>query len=1525
MNIINEPCGNVNLLANSIHCFRERMKEMSTNPPGHHGSGNWPPKSPFSPPKPDDDDEMEDDDDMQEDDEMEEDDDDDDEMDDDNEPLTRPRFMFGEKPDASKSNLGVQNPTAPAFPQGESTGPPFKFDVKPDAFKSNLGVQNPKEPAYSKGGRIIDESTDKSYLKICGAYKDSCDRLQAEQSKNETLQSNNATLQSMNETLQAQIDKLNIDISRDGVLWKGSLHRANNEKGILSDQVAELNGKLEKTEEALKEKVPNAQFYLDQISAKDAIIEKCSRENEQYLDQVKQLQNQAGVPQDQARKLQEMVTTLEMTNQGQRAIIVANDETLAWMRKEYDEAKDELTKGKSKWNNSLRAKDAELAKKTVEISEKQLDYDLFKRKAHQTLQSRDKTIAESKAREQTKDLQLIQLQAQLSGASTQSEPLNMDTVKAIQERNEEIANYQAKEQAREQEMSQLRADFEKKFKDIIAHAEAEVAKRDTQIAEYQAREGAKDRDIWNMQTERIGATEKFHKVDNERKVLRGKLESANAARATMDQEITKLKAELRTASGSDNTLRAEANDIIQAQLKQIDEQNNELALGYQLVPDLYGQIAAKDEEINQLRAGRSATSSDNFDALKAGAEEEIEVRDRTIDDQKKELASALATVNELRSQIDAKDQEINQLRADRSSTLPDDFDDVREDAEEKIEIRDRVIEEQRNDLANAATTIKELRDKVDAKDQEVAQLKAERSGVSSDDLHAVRKDAEETIKVRDRAIEDQKKDLANALTAMEELRGKIDAKDQEVAQLKAERSGISSHEYEAWKTQMEGAIQARDRTIEELKIELTNKGITIEEYRGREQARDQEIDRLTNASNALKNAKDQETAQIAQLAKDHDDASKQRDQKIKEQDQQMTEMGNTLNHLHTTVQAKDEEIVRLTNASNALKNAKDQETAQIAQLAKDHDDASKQRDQKIEEQNQQMTEMGNTVNHLRATVQAKDEEIVRLTNASNALQAAKDQEIAQLAKGRDDALKQRDQKIKEQDQKITEMGSTIDGLRGTVQAIDEEIVRLTNASNALKDAKDQEIAQLAKERDDASAQVSILKTKTEEAVQDLNQMIKEQNEETTTEDRVQYRDQKIKEQNEEITRMGNTIDELRTTVQVKDKKISDLHRKVQAVEDQIKASVNAENQLTNLVDDQKQTIKDKQQTIIDLHKTLQDLRAQIKLHEMEKEEISKLLEGNQSESAGGNLTKSFEQQKASYEKKLSDQRRDNKQAHMAYQAFVDNKFGDLESAMEGIPNEINGLHRFVQDLAQTSTDLQDELNAAIRKSNQKTQTDAATEVTDARPKAPTMMDAATQVEAGDDKRPDNELRQFSPQLPPVRNLRRMVPQRIWWSSSESEEEEVPQPPPRVIRRRRQSSSPVAVVRTRNASTQTQTGKPATSDMGTQTAGERKRVAVNRGTQTDPIHPPPAIAGAPTSPQISSWRRVPWWLLLLVLAVLLAAALSGISAHQERMMWLGANDYTRRAVVSVRVGGGTGTKVPAWLWREPLVTMTNRYF
>ncbi|KAL9006036.1 MAG: hypothetical protein Q9188_001214 [Gyalolechia gomerana] len=1117
-------------------------------------------------------------------------------------------------------------------------------DEKNEASKSNSDRQI---PVYTD-----EDSIEIPYLKLCEVYKEACDKIQTEKEKNATLKSKNATLQS-------RIAKLNTEASRDLELYKESMANANSENEILEDTITEVESELEEVKAALKKNVPNAQIYLDEISAKDATIEKCNQENANYLDQV--------------GKLQEKVTTLETTNQEQRATIVNKDETVSWLRKENDGMKDELTKGQSKWNTSLRVKDAELAKKIVEISEKQLDNDLYKRQAIQTLRARDKTIEESKAREQAKDQQIIQLQAQLSVASSQSEPLNVDVIKAVQERNEAIAKYQAKEQALGQEMSELRANAEKRFKDVIAHAEAEVAKRNTQIEEYKGKEGVKDREI---QTERIRATDKFHKLDNEHKAVRAQLDSANAAMETKVQEITKLKAELSKASEPDTTLKAQLDEAIRAHVRQIEGQKNELINASKTVEDLCGKMAAKDQEIWQLKADRSGTSSDEFNALKAGAEEEIEVRNRTIEDQKK-------------------------------------------------------------DLAHARTAIEELRGKVNAKDQEIVQLKAERSSVSPDEYEAWKTQMEEAIQERDRTIEELKKESTNQGIAIDEHRGREQAKDREIVQLKAERSSVSPNEYEAWKTQMEEAIQARDRTIEELKKELANQGIAVDEHRGREQAKDQEI------------------------------------------------------------------------------------------------------------------------------------------------------------------------------------------------------VRLTDASNALKDAKDQEIAQLAKERDDASEQVSFLRTTIEEAAQHRDQKIKEQNEETTTEKPIHDRDQKIKEQNQEITKMGDTIDGLRLTVEAKVDEISKLNQRIHKAEGESKVSASAKNELENHIGDQTQTIEKRDQTIRDLHKTVRDLKDQIKVHEIEKQEISRTLNGNQSENVG-DLAKSIKREKASHAKKLLEVRKEFNKERMNYNEVVEKEFAGLEEAMAGLQKDVDSLERLVLELRQTSKDLQDEVEAATRKNNG-TQRDAVTKIAEAGAKPPTMTDAATQVEAGEEKRPDNELRQFSPPLPTLRTVKGR-PDMVWFVSSESEEEP-PRPQPRFRRRRRKSSSPVALIRTSKASTQTDDQpkasqasaqptmvvKSETSDMGTQTDGERKRVTVNRGTQTVPIHPPPSITGAATSPQTSAWQHVPWWLLLLVLAVLLAAALSGLSAHRERTMWLAANDCARRAVISVRVGGGTGTKVPAWLWREPLVNLTNRYF
>ncbi|KAL8945049.1 MAG: hypothetical protein Q9216_000033 [Gyalolechia sp. 2 TL-2023] len=1140
-------------------------KKKSAKPHGHRGSGKYPSKSPYSPPRSDDD----------------------------------PDIDFGDDED------GFDGMETDDKMEDEKT-----VEIKP---------------------------IDLPYLDPCGAYKEASDKLHAEKAKTFALRSHY-------ETLQSRFSKLKIEKSRDFELYKESkasadesLLDANNENDILECTIAELETEIGKMKAYFKKNVPDARFYLDEISAKDAKIESCNQEKLNCFDQI--------------NKLQEKVTTLETTNQEQHAAMVAKDEEVSWLRKGYDGVRDESTEEQSKWNSSLRAKEADLAKNSVGISEKHIDNNVLKRKETQIIQAHNKTIEESKARERAKDQQIIQLQAQISGASTVSELVNVDMRKGVEEHKNEMAGYQAKEQAQEREMSELRVNGQKQFKDMIARAEAQIANRSRQNEDLKEKVGAKDQEILTLKNDRAGAADKFHKLDNEHKAVCGQLNWANAAMETKIQEFTKLKAELSKALESESTLKTEADEAIRSHVRQIEEQNNELINVYKHAEVVCSTIAAKDQEIDQLRADRSGTSSDELNALRADAEEEIGLRDRAIADQRKDLATAGATI--------------------------------------------------------------------------------------------------------------------------EELRGKVNVKDREIAQLKAERGSVSLDEYEAWKVQTEATIQARDRTIEELKKESTNQDNAMDGYRGR-------------------------------------------DQDIITQDKG------------------------------------------IAQVGKERDDVS-------------------------ASVQ------------------------------------DRDQKIIEQNKEMTGIDDTIDDSRAAVQTKDQQILRLTNDNNALKQAKDQEIAQLVKERDDASEQVSLLKLEIEETVQDCDQKIKEQSQESR--ETVRNRDQKIKEQKQEIEEMGVTNDGLHVTVQAKEDEISKLHHKLQNADRERKESAITKNQLDNHIVDQEQTIKKRDQTISNLHKTVQDLKDQVKVHEKEKKEISKRLEDNENVGNFANRARLLHE--------LDQERKKCRQA-------ITESAG-LENVMVGLHHDVDKLKRSLGERIQTAKDLHDEVKAAIRKNNE-TQKAAVTKAAKALAMAPAMADAATQVEAGEEKRPDNELRQVPLPLPRVRTFKGedwyTKPDQEWYSGSENEE-----PPKRPLTfRRRKSSSPIELVRTNNAATQTDdqpkpsqaSSQPAmvvkskTLEVGTQTDGERKRAAVNRGTQTDPTHPSPVITGAATRPQTSSWRHVPWWLLLLMSAVLLAATLSGISAHHERMMWLAANDHARKAVISVRVGGGTGTKVPAWLWREPLVHLTNRY-
>lgn len=86
-----------------------------------------------------------------------------------------------------------------------------------------------------------------------------------------------------------------------------------------------------------------------------------------------------------------------------------------------------------------------------------------------------------------------------------------------------------------------------------------------------------------------------------------------------------------------------------------------------------------------------------------------------------------------------------------------------------------------------------------------------------------------------------------------------------------------------------------------------------------------------------------------------------------------------------------------------------------------------------------------------------------------------------------------------------------------------------------------------------------------------------------------------------------------------------------------------------------------------------------------------------------------------------------------------------------------------------------------------------------------------------------------------------------------------------------------------------------------------------------------IEGGPGRKTPLMWRLLWYLLLLLALVILLVAASYGESARRERTMWLAANDFSRRAVISVRAGGGTGTSVPAWLWNDQLLDHSSLYY
>ncbi|MCJ1485838.1 hypothetical protein MMC06_006013 [Schaereria dolodes] len=136
--------------------------------------------------------------------------------------------------------------------------------------------------------------------------------------------------------------------------------------------------------------------------------------------------------------------------------------------------------------------------------------------------------------------------------------------------------------------------------------------------------------------------------------------------------------------------------------------------------------------------------------------------------------------------------------------------------------------------------------------------------------------------------------------------------------------------------------------------------------------------------------------------------------------------------------------------------------------------------------------------------------------------------------------------------------------------------------------------------------------------------------------------------------------------------------------------------------------------------------------------------------------------------------------------------------------------------------------------------------------------------------------------------------------------------------------------------------PVTEDQGTQVSIETfeprdstsqnvKKAVETKGTQTTKddasirtidtvlVHTAPAPI---YTQRFQPLRSINLFLSFVLLLSVVVAIFSMASARKERNMWLAANEITRRSLLSLKAGGGSGGGLMGWLWDDPLLDLTG---
>ena len=708
--------------------------------------------------------------------------------------------------------------------------------------------------------------------------------------------------------------------------------------------------------------------------------------------------------------------------------------------------------------------------------------------------------------------------------------------------------------------------------------------------------------------------------------------------------------------------------------------------------------------------------------------------------------------------------------------------------------------------------------------------------------------------------------------------------------------------------------------------------------------------------------------------------------KFKRQEEALNALRKADKQHQEKARVKDNEITRLIAEIGGIREQLGTEKVRAAELLrgrheviKNHEAKGKMKDEEITQLKSQCNEASSQLNSVKAQAEAAIQKRETTISGYQEREQIKDQQIAQLQDQYsnasneyvtlkmqvDAAVPEYDKMIKDyqageraKDQKLSQLQAQYDDISSRYSSLKVEAETLDRYHGKEEDydvkenARNQHVSQLQGQYNSLVNNYNVLKTKAEKDVEQRDVKIKDQEKElavmkttistyreqeemkdrqlsrlqsqyddsvhlkTQAERQVQQRDTKIKDQKKELTDMGTKYDDdwerAEATNNELNKELIEMKRKFQEAEGKGKMSVSNENELQRIIEDQGKKIKKDEQVMDELRRKIQDIKAEAREQDMEKEEVNLLAE-KQMESQGS-AAKRIEQLTEMYEKKISNVKKELNWEHAEELKALEQEMALFQEANDGVTTDVEALRVHVEERSQKVKDLQDEVNALKKASPE------------------------TKFEVVDEKPPSNELVAFSPPLSPTRKPRGFFgkQRRVWYSSSEDEDKE----PIKARSRRRRTSSPAVPVPKSDSATQTDVSpittkpamqsivvsKPATTDVAAQTEADSSPDVADQAVQTIPVHDTVVNTSSTASQKVSPWRHLLYWLLLLlVMAMLVFAVFYEGSARRERMMWLNANDYPRRAVMSMGGSGGTGTKVPAWLWKEPLIEVSSRYY